>query len=76
MEKQVYLALGTLLIGAVMLEIDDTLIEGFDHVILDEALGIKEQGLKSIVIAVLGDLSDGDFYDFLPKSHLPADDYS
>ena len=38
MEKQVYLALGTLLLGAAAMEIDATPIEGFDSQILDEEL--------------------------------------
>jgi nitroreductase/dihydropteridine reductase len=74
MEKQVYLALGMLLIGAAALEVDTTPIEGFDHTILDEALGLKKQGLKSIVMVALGYRSDDDSNASLPKSRLSADD--
>lgn len=70
MEKQVYLALGTLLLGAATLEIDATPIEGFDAKILDEELGLRAQGLTSVVIASLGYRSSEDFNAHLPKSRL------
>lgn len=70
MEKQVYLALGTLLLGAATLEIDATPIEGFDAKILDEELGLRAQGLTSVVIACLGYRSSEDFNARLPKSRL------
>lgn len=74
MEKQVYLALGALLLGAAALEIDATPIEGFDHAVLDDALGLHERGLKSVVLAALGYRSTDDFNASLPKSRLSADD--
>jgi nitroreductase/dihydropteridine reductase len=74
MEKQVYLALGTLLLGAAVLEIDATPIEGFDRTVLDESHGLGELGLKSVVLAALGYRSDDDFNASLPKSRLPADE--
>lgn len=40
MEKQVYLALGTLLLGAPALSLDATPIKGFDPRILDEKLNL------------------------------------
>ena len=70
MEKQVYLALGTLLLGAATLEIDATPIEGFDARILDEELGLRAKGLSSVVIACLGYRSSEDFNAKLPKSRL------
>ncbi|HXH72935.1 MAG TPA: oxygen-insensitive NAD(P)H nitroreductase [Mariprofundaceae bacterium] len=73
MEKQVYLALGTLLFGAAALEIDATPIEGFDPARLDEELNLRDQGLKSVVLAALGYSGDGDFNADLPKSRLPED---
>jgi nitroreductase/dihydropteridine reductase len=74
MEKLVYIALGTLLLGAAALEIDATPIEGYDHVTLDEALGLRERGLKSVVMAALGYRSADDFNAALPKSRLPAEE--
>lgn len=74
MEKQVYIALGTLLLGAAALEIDATPIEGFDRAVLDEALGLRERGLRSVVLAALGYRSEDDFNAALPKSRLPVDE--
>lgn len=74
MEKQAYLALGTLLFGAAALEIDATPIEGFDRAALDDALGLSELGLRSVVMAALGYRSEDDFNAQLPKSRLPTDE--
>ena len=74
MEKQVYLALGTLLLGAAALAIDATPIEGFDHTVLDEALGLHQRGLRSVVLVALGYRSAEDFNAALPKSRLPAEE--
>lgn len=74
MEKQVYIALGALLLGAAALEIDATPIEGFDRAVLDDVLGLAERGLTSVVLAALGYRSTDDFNAALPKSRLPADE--
>jgi nitroreductase/dihydropteridine reductase len=71
MEKQVYLALGALLVGAAALGIDSCPMEGFDQAALDEALGLKAKGLTSCVIVPLGYRAAGDFNAALPKSRLP-----
>jgi len=73
MQKQVYLALGTLLFGAAALDIDATPIEGFDPVRLDEELDLPGQGMRSVVLAALGYRGEDDFNANLPKSRLPAD---
>lgn len=73
MEKQCYIALGTLLLGAATLEIDATPIEGFDQRILNEELGLREQGLTSVVIAALGYRGADDFNAKLPKSRIPVE---
>ncbi|RQH01670.1 oxygen-insensitive NAD(P)H nitroreductase [Paraburkholderia dinghuensis] len=72
MEKQAYLALGTLLIGAATLEIDACPMEGFDVKTLDAELGLSEKGLTSVVVVSLGYRSDSDFNAKLPKSRLPV----
>jgi nitroreductase/dihydropteridine reductase len=72
MEKQVYLALGTLLQGAAALEIDACPMEGFDQARLDEVLGLRERGLTSVVLTGLGYRSELDFNAKLPKSRLPT----
>ena len=74
MEKQVYLALGGLLLGAAMLGIDATPMEGFDQRVLDQALGLREKGFTSVVLVSLGYRSDEDFNATLPKSRLPREE--
>ena len=71
MEKQVYLALGTLLLGAAALGVDACPIEGFDQAVLDEELGLREKGYTSAVLVALGYRSADDFNAALPKSRLP-----
>ncbi len=73
MEKQVYLALGTLLLGAAAAGIDATPMEGFDIVALDAELGLAEQGYSSLVLVSLGYRSEQDFNARLPKSRLSAE---
>ena len=74
MEKQVYLALGGLLLGAAMLGIDATPMEGFDQRALDQALGLREKGFTSVVLVSLGYRSDEDFNAALPKSRLAREE--
>ncbi|MGL4580982.1 MAG: oxygen-insensitive NAD(P)H nitroreductase [Shewanella sp.] len=70
MEKQVYLALGTLMLGASVLDIDACPIEGFDPVVLNQTLGLREKGVGASVIVALGYHSEDDFNAKLPKSRL------
>lgn len=73
MEKQVYLALGTLLLGAAALDIDACPMEGIDTAALDTALDLPAQGLASLVAVALGYHGEDDFNAKLPKSRLPAE---
>lgn len=73
LEKQAYLALGTLLLGAASLGLDATPMEGIDRDVLDAELGLAERGLRSLVMVSLGYHSDSDFNAALPKSRLPAE---
>jgi nitroreductase/dihydropteridine reductase len=52
--KQAYIGLGTGLIAAADLKIDSTPMEGFDAEKFDTILGLKEKGLKSVVLLALG----------------------
>ncbi len=72
MEKQVYLAFGSLLFAAGALAIDACPMEGFDAEALDTALGLREKGLRSVAVIALGYRSAEDFNAKLPKSRLPA----
>ena len=73
MARQAYISLGFLLMGAATLGLDATPIEGFFPEKLDAALGLTEQGLKSVVVASIGHRSAQDFNATLPKSRLPAE---
>lgn len=72
-EKQTYLALGTLLLGAAALGLDATPMEGFDFKKLDDELGLRRQGLTSLVLVALGYRDEDDFNARLPKSRLSAE---
>jgi len=67
-EKQVYIALGTLLMGAAILGIDACPMEGFDASILNQELNIREKGFTASLIVSLGRHAETDFNKKLPKS--------
>ncbi|HFQ4838927.1 TPA: oxygen-insensitive NAD(P)H nitroreductase [Vibrio vulnificus] len=73
MEKQVYLNVGTLLLGASTLGIDAVPIEGFDSAVLDKEFNLTAQGYRSSVIVPLGKHSKQDFNAKLPKSRHSSD---
>ncbi|MDR2001366.1 MAG: oxygen-insensitive NAD(P)H nitroreductase [Zoogloeaceae bacterium] len=73
MEKQTYIALGVLLMGAAALDLDATPIEGFDNAVLDQELGLPEQGFTSTLVVPLGYHGADDFNTRLPKSRFPAE---
>ncbi|QYJ94467.1 oxygen-insensitive NAD(P)H nitroreductase [Shewanella spartinae] len=73
MEKQVYLALGTLLLGASLLDIDATPIEGFNATKLNQVLDLPAKGYAASVVVALGYHSEDDFNAKLPKSRLPIE---
>ena len=73
MERQIYLALGALLLGAGALEIDACPMEGFDAAALDRELGLSEKGLTGVVLVALGYRGADDFNAKLPKSRLPEE---
>lgn len=52
--RQAYIGLGSALIAAAYEEVDSTPMEGFDPKAVDEILGLKERGLRSVVILPLG----------------------
>ncbi|MDR0481149.1 MAG: oxygen-insensitive NAD(P)H nitroreductase, partial [Gallionellaceae bacterium] len=73
MEKQTYIALGFLLMGARQLGLDATPMEGFDTIALDRDLGLPERGFVSSVIVSVGHHGADDFNVKLPKSRFAAD---
>lgn len=68
--KQVYLALGHLLIGARGFGIDACPIEGFDLAEMDQILDLPNRGLKSVVVVALGYADAQDWNQNLPKSRF------
>lgn len=52
--RQVYIALGFALAAAAMEQVDTTPMEGFKNAELDEFLGLKEQGMRSVTLLPLG----------------------
>ncbi|MFV0626432.1 MAG: oxygen-insensitive NAD(P)H nitroreductase [Alphaproteobacteria bacterium] len=72
--KQVYINLGFFLQGVGSLGLDTVPIEGFDSQIMDKEFGLKEKGLKSLVIAAVGYHAEDDFNIKLPKSRWQEKD--
>ena len=52
--RQAYIALGIALVVAAEQEVDSTPMEGFDPSKVDEILGLKARGLRSVVLLPLG----------------------
>jgi nitroreductase / dihydropteridine reductase len=74
MEKQVYLALGMLLLGAAALGIDACPMEGFDPAKFDEILGLAKDGYAATVLATAGYRAADDSYAKLAKVRAAAKD--
>ena len=74
MEKQVYLNLGEVLLGAAALGIDAVPMEGIDCNALDAELGLHQQGYAALVMVALGYRKQSDFNAALPKSRRPAEE--
>lgn len=52
--RQSYIAFATAIAAAAEEQVDATPMEGFDNAALDELLGLKEKGLRSITLLPLG----------------------
>lgn len=52
--RQAYIALGMALTAAAFEEVDSTPMEGFDPDKVDEILGLRAQGLRSVILLPLG----------------------
>lgn len=52
--RQVYIALGTGLIAAATESVDATPMEGFDTDNFDELLGLRDRGLRTVVLLAIG----------------------
>ena len=66
--RQAYIGLGTALIAAAEEHVDATPMEGFDPAQVDEILGLKARGLRSVLLLPLGyRQADGDWLVNLKK---------
>ncbi|WP_430415615.1 NAD(P)H-dependent oxidoreductase [Parasphingorhabdus sp.] len=52
--RQAYIAVGIALVAAAEQEVDSTPMEGFDPDAVDKILGLRERGLRSVVLLPLG----------------------
>lgn len=71
--NQVYLALGCVTLAAASKGIHSTIIGGFDPEKFDEVFGLKQKGLRSVVLLCLGYGADNDTNARLNKARLSAD---
>ncbi|WP_026977345.1 oxygen-insensitive NAD(P)H-dependent nitroreductase NfsB [Flavobacterium tegetincola] len=73
MEKQVYLNMGSLLLGVAALGIDACPMEGIDLKALDVEFGLREKGYTALAVVSLGYRKETDFNSKLPKSRFPEE---
>jgi nitroreductase len=74
--RQAYIGLGSALIAAADAKVDSTPMEGFVPQQVDEILGLKEKGLRSVIILPLGYRADeGDWLVNLKKVRRSEEDF-
>lgn len=74
--RQAYIALGTGIIAAADQQVDATPMEGFDSDRFDTLLGLKEKGLKSVVLLALGYRDEEkDPFARMKKVRLPKEEF-
>ncbi|SPH20702.1 Major NAD(P)H-flavin oxidoreductase [Ascidiaceihabitans donghaensis] len=72
--RQAYIALGVALVAAAEQEVDSTPMEGFDPAAVDDILGLKARGLRSVVLLSLGYRDEsGDWLLPMKKVRKPAE---
>ena len=74
--RQAYIGMSAALIAAAFEEVDSTPMEGFDPNALDEILGLRARGLRSVSILPLGYRADeGDWLVNLKKVRRPREQF-
>ncbi|WP_312992623.1 NAD(P)H-dependent oxidoreductase [Chryseobacterium flavum] len=74
--RQTYIALGIALAQAAELKIDSTPAEGFSNDVVDEVLGLREMGLKSVSLLYLGYRDEAnDWLSTMKKVRIPMDEF-
>lgn len=70
-DRQVYIALGNLLLAAGVLGVDAVAMEGINGAALEHEFSLNEQGFRPLVAVALGYAAAEDPNASLPKSRLP-----
>jgi nitroreductase len=70
--NQVYIALGTLMTAAALLEVDTCAIEGFEPAAYDRILGLDNGPYRSCVVCAVGYRSGNDKHANMAKVRYPA----
>lgn len=74
--RQAYIGLGTALIAAAAEKIDSTPMEGFEPSKVDEILGLRERGLRSVLLLPIGyRAAEGDWLVDLKKVRRSTDQF-
>ena len=74
--RQAYIGLGTALIAAAEEGVDSTPMEGFDPDKVDEILGLRARGLRSVILLPLGyRAAEGDWLVNLKKVRRSREDF-
>lgn len=74
--RQAYIALGTALVAAAEEGVDSTPMEGFDPNAVDEILGLRAKGLRSVLLLPLGyRQEEGDWLVKLQKVRRARDQF-
>jgi nitroreductase / dihydropteridine reductase len=74
--RQAYIGLGTAMIAAAAEGVDATPMEGFVPAKVDEILGLKAKGLRSVILLPLGYRESGkDWLEKLPKVRRALSDW-
>ncbi len=74
--RQAYIGLGFGLAAAALEGVDSTAMEGFNPAKLDELLGLKEKGLKSVALLALGYRDESkDFLSKAKKVRKPKEEF-
>lgn len=73
-QRQVYIAMGSILTTAAMMNIDTLPMEGLDPAAYDKILGLEGTGYKTVASVACGYRSDDDKYQFAKKVRFEIKD--
>ena len=74
--RQTYISLALAMAQAAELKIDSTPAEGFSNAVVDEILGLREMGLKSVTLLYLGDRDEEkDWLANMKKVRIPMEEF-